>query len=88
MAQHLKSVGAVLYVSEFCDTCKAQQALFGDAAQHLDIVICFGPMESDPQSRFCMDKGIYAVPMWEIGGELHLGHKTLDELAQQTGFHR
>ena len=86
LAKHLQSVGAVLYVSEGCGYCKKQKGLFGDALEYINVVLCYGPVEMNPQRQVCMDKEITAVPTWEIEGEFHRGLQSLASLAELTGY--
>jgi len=86
LAQHLRSIGAVVYVSEGCGYCKTQKEMFGDALEYIDMVLCSGPVEMNPQGEVCMDKGISAVPTWEIHGRFHSGYQTPGELAEISGY--
>lgn len=86
LAKHLHSIGAVVYVSEGCGYCKAQKEMFGDALEYIDMVLCYGPIEMNPQREVCMDKGISAVPTWEINGKFRSGYHSSGELAEISGY--
>ena len=38
------------------------------------------------QTQLCIDKKIRAFPSWEINGKIIVGVKTLEELAELTGY--
>jgi hypothetical protein len=53
--------------------------MFGDSFQYVTYVEC-----TEQQSR-CQSKGVQAVPTWEINGNLNVGVKSLQELANLAG---
>jgi hypothetical protein len=63
-----------------CPYCNQQKALFGSAVTHLYTVNCSGP-----EYGVCVNRGISAVPTWEIGGQLYVGVMSLDQLAILSG---
>lgn len=80
LAKHLRDIGAVLYWSTTCPHCAEQKRLFGDAVKYLRTVECMA------EYRVCVEKGISAVPTWEIGRRQYVGVRPLDELAQLSGY--
>lgn len=86
LARHLKQVGAKAYFAYWCPHCYEQKQLFGKAAiGELNAIEC-APDGKNPQTQLCKDVGIKAFPSWQIKGELTTGIKTLDELADLTGY--
>lgn len=86
LAKHLGEIGAVAYLSDTCSYCQQEKALFGDALQYLNVVVCSGVPESKPNPQLCTQKGITAVPTWEMNGRMYTGFRTLGELAVLSGF--
>jgi uncharacterized membrane protein len=86
LAQHLKSIGAVMYSSSSCQFCYLQKAEFGEAFQYIDIINCDGPPEVSPQPGLCVQKGITEAPTWEINGRMYQGLKTLEQLADLSEY--
>jgi hypothetical protein len=61
--------------------------MFGEAVEYLDIVYCSAVSPGiDADIERCMDRGIQYVPTWDIDGQLHVGVKTLQWLAQASGY--
>ena len=86
MARHLTKVGVKEYKAYWCPHCHEQKELFGKEAYteitHFD---CAEPGK-DSQTKICADAGIKSYPTWEINGKLDPGVKTLQELADLTGY--
>jgi hypothetical protein len=60
--------------------------LFGkEAAHELNYVECT-PDGINGKPQVCKDAGVKAFPSWEIKGKLTAGIKTLEELADETGY--
>jgi uncharacterized membrane protein len=77
LARHLKKVGAKAYFAYWCPHCYEQKQLFGkQAVSEL----------KNGQPQTCKDAGVKAFPSWEIKGKLTAGIKTLEELADETGY--
>ena len=68
---------SVVYVQLGCHACEAQEELFGDSYQYLNVVDCF----------FDLDKcqGISATPTWVIKGEEYKGVQSIESLQELTG---
>lgn len=79
LAKCLTDKGAVMYGSKYCGHCENQKELFGNSFQYITYVEC------TEQTQLCQENGVRAVPAWEINGELHVGFKSLDELALMVG---
>ena len=85
LAKYLSGRGATMYGSYNCSHCERQKELFGGAFGHITYVECSrsGP---DPNPALCAAKGIKSYPTWEIGGELHEGVRTLEQLGRISGY--
>lgn len=87
LARHLTKVGVKEYVAYWCPHCHEQKELFGKEAyseiKHID---CAKPGSPNQQTKVCIDAGIKSYPTWEINGKLDPGVKTLDQLADLTGY--
>ncbi len=85
LANHLTEQNAAMYGAFWCPHCEDQKALFGDAVDQVPYVEC-DPEGEDAQPELCQAKEIQGYPTWEIEGELYPGTRSLEELAQLTGF--
>lgn len=86
LARHLKQVGVKEYVAYWCPHCYEQKQLFGkEAYDELNHIECAkdGP---NAQTQACIDAEVQAFPSWQINGQLTSGIKTLEELADATGY--
>ena len=85
LAKYLSERGATMYGSHTCSHCEKQKKLFGGAFAYITYVECSrsGP---DPDPALCAAKNIRSYPTWEIGGELHEGLKTLEQLGRISGY--
>lgn len=85
LAKYLSERGATMYGSHTCVHCEKQKELFGGAFGYITYVECSrsGP---DPNPALCAAKKIKSYPTWEIGGELHEGVKTLEQLGRISGY--
>jgi hypothetical protein len=74
-------------VSEGCGACKTQKDLFGPAAERLNLVYCYATSPGiEAQGDLCRDKRISGVPTWEIDGKRAVGVRSLEQLAELSGF--
>jgi hypothetical protein len=88
LARHLSEIGAKLYTAYWCPHCHYQKQRFGKyATQLLNVVEC-DRQGINPQTRLCRDKGIKGYPTWEIKGQLYPGNRSLEELADLSGWRR
>ncbi|MBD2112215.1 MULTISPECIES: glutaredoxin family protein [Cyanophyceae] len=85
LAQHLADTGSVMYGTYWCPHCADQKAMFGEAADRVPYVECAADGDN-PQPELCEQKGIQGYPTWEIDGQLSPGVKSLDDLADLSGF--
>jgi uncharacterized membrane protein len=86
LARHLKNTGAKMYSAYWCPHCYEQKELFGkEAARELPYIECAAD-GANPQTQKCVDAGIQGFPTWEIKGKLESGTKTLQELADLSGY--
>lgn len=85
LAQHLAATGSAMYGAYWCPHCADQKAMFGDAIGQVPYVECAADGEN-AQPDLCSAKGIQAYPTWEINGQLYPGVKSLEDLAQLSGF--
>ncbi len=86
LARHLKQVGVKAYFAYWCPHCYEQKQLFGKQAyDEINHVEC-APDGRNAQPQACKDAGVKAFPSWEINGKLTSGIKTLEELADLTGY--
>ncbi|NCN86833.1 hypothetical protein GW932_03290 [archaeon] len=67
---------SILYVQLGCSHCKAQEDLFGDNLQYLNIIDCFYENEK------CQD--ITATPTWRINNKNIVGELSIEELRSLT----
>ncbi|MFM8659807.1 MAG: vitamin K epoxide reductase family protein [Cyanobium sp.] len=86
LAEHLTRSGAVMYSAWWCPHCNDQKQLFGkEATDRLTIVECAADGRNSQTER-CSAKGIQGFPSWEIKGQLDSGVKSLQQLAERSGF--
>ena len=86
LARHLNQVGVKAYFAYWCPHCYEQKQLFGkEALKELSYIEC-APEGKNGQPQVCSDAGIKAFPSWKINGQLTSGIKTLEELANLTGY--
>ena len=77
----VKCIGsnAILYTQLGCHACEAQEDLFGENYQYLNVVDCW--YEREP----CTQENITATPTWIINGEKTVGVQTIEKLKELTG---
>ena len=85
LADHLAATGGVMYGAYWCPHCADQKAMFKESAEQLPYVECAADGDA-PQPQLCQQKGIQGYPTWEISGQLYPGVRSLDELADLSGF--
>ena len=85
LAQHLTVTNAKMYGAYWCSHCLDQKKRFGEAQKLIPYVEC-DPKGEKPQTQLCIDKDIKGYPTWEINGKLLSGTRTLDELADASGY--
>jgi glutaredoxin len=86
LSSHLKEVGATMYGTYWCPYCHQQKELFGaEASQSMPYVECDARGQNG-QPEACREADITSYPTWEINGELYPGLRSLDELADLSGY--
>ncbi len=86
LARHLTKIGAVNYSAYWCPHCHEQQEMFGkEAVSNLKLVEC-AIDGKDSQADLCKAKDIQGFPSWEINGKIDSGVKSLEELADLSGY--
>ncbi len=74
-----KCIGSksILYVQKGCSACAAQQKLFGDSYEYLNIIDC----KITPE----LCAGITSTPTWIINNEKISGVQSIEKLKQLAG---
>lgn len=86
LARHLTEIGAKEYVAWWCPHCHEQKLLFGkEAYQQINHVEC-AEGGTNPRPDLCKAANIESFPSWEIKGKLYSGVKSLNELADLSGY--
>ncbi len=86
LAKHLSSKNIILYNAWWCPHCHDQKELFGkEAASNLLLVEC-APDGQNSKTELCKTKEITGFPSWEINGKIESGVKSLNELAEISGY--
>jgi glutaredoxin len=85
LVQYLTSINARMFGAYWCPYCARQREEFGDAFAAITYVECDARGEN-AQPELCRETGIRGYPTWEINGELYTGLKTLEELAELSGY--
>lgn len=86
LARHLTQIGAREFAAWWCPHCYQQKQLFGQQANaEINRIEC---AEDGQNARpdLCQAAGINSFPTWEINGQLYPGLRTLDELAELSGY--
>ena len=88
LSKHLKKVGAVMYTAYWCSDCHEQLELFGrPAIKNIETVEC-ATDGKDSQAERCMKQAIEGFPSWSMPGHKSAGMKSLQELADLSGYQR
>lgn len=86
LAQHLRQSGVKTYMGWTCPHCYEQKQLFGkEAAAELPRIECV-PSGQNYQEQQCRAANITAFPTWVINGQSYQGVKTLNRLADLSGY--
>lgn len=86
LARHLKSIGATMYGAYWCPHCYDQKQLFGRTAWNEVPYVECAPDGSNPQPDLCRAKNVTGYPTWEINGQFVSGQRSLNELADLSGY--
>jgi hypothetical protein len=86
LAQHLRRIGAKLYGTYWCSYCHRQKALFGqEAFSQIDYIECdLGGKDARP--NLCRQADVTGFPTWEIKGKQYGGLRSLQDLADLSGY--
>ncbi|MDB9515305.1 vitamin K epoxide reductase family protein [Kamptonema animale CS-326] len=86
LVKHLQKVKAKMYGSFTCEHCHNQKELFGkEAAGKLNYIECNSESQN-ARLDLCEAAKIEGFPSWEINGKLYQGEKSLQELADLSGY--
>jgi uncharacterized membrane protein len=85
LAIHLTETNAKMYGAYWCPHCMDQKKKFGEAQKLIPYVEC-DPKGANPQPELCIQKGVKGYPTWEINGKILSGERSLDELADASGY--
>jgi len=86
LAAHLQRTGATMYGAYWCGYCRRQRQLFGSGAFKQITEIECDPRGKNPQPDRCHQIGVEAYPSWEINGQLYRGSRSLEDLADLSGY--
>lgn len=95
LAQHLSGIGAKMYGAYWCPHCHDQKQLFGKEAFALINYVECDPQGQNSQTATCQAIApqvqeqtgqSFGYPTWEINGKYLSGTKTLQELADASGY--
>lgn len=80
-AEIAKCIGenSELYSQLGCRACKAQEELFGENYQYLNVIDCFFEKEK------CIELEITGTPTWIIKNERLVGVQSISQLQNSTG---
>ena len=85
-AKYLFENGVVKYSAYWCPNCLNQSELFGKQAyKELNVIECARDGKNS-QTQLCIDKKIQGFPSWEINGKIIIGVRSLNDLAELTGY--
>jgi len=86
LARHLNEIGAKEYIAWWCPHCHEQKQLFGkEAYSQTNHIECADGGENS-RKDLCQTANISSFPTWEINGKSYEGVKSLEELAQLSGY--
>jgi hypothetical protein len=86
LAMHLRRSGAKLYGTYWCSYCNRQKAMFGEEAfSQINYIEC-DPAGKNAKPAICRQAKISGYPTWAIKGNIYPGMKSLQELADLSGY--
>ena len=88
LARHLDDIGAKMYGAYWCPHCHDQKELFGQEAAAIFPYVECAPDGQNPQTSLCqsLSDQVTGYPTWEINGQYYPGTRSLQELAQLSGY--
>lgn len=85
-ARYLADSGVQMFGAYWCPHCHHQKARFGkEAVGLIDYVEC-DPRGENSRAQLCEDEEIQGYPTWKINSQLYPGDRTLEELADLSGY--
>ncbi len=86
LARHLNRIGAKLYGTYWCPYCNMQKNVFGEKAfSQINYVEC-DLAGQNPRPDLCRKANVSSYPTWEIKSQLYSGMRSLQELADLSGY--
>lgn len=86
LAKHLTEIDAKVYVAYTCPHCHEQKELFGKPGlDFLNTIECH-PEGKNAQPQLCQQANITGVPTWGINEQMYPGVRSLEELADLSGY--
>ena len=86
LARHLTKIGVTMYSAWWCPHCHEQKQLFGkEAFKEVTSIEC-APDGKNSQTNLCVKTDIKSYPSWQINGRVEAGVKSLEELADLSGY--
>ncbi|WP_269622182.1 vitamin K epoxide reductase family protein [Prochlorococcus marinus] len=86
LAKYLTEKNIILYNAYWCPHCHEQKELFGNEATKSLILIECAQDGKNNKFELCQSKFITSFPSWEINGQIITGVKSLNELANMSGY--
>lgn len=86
LARHLTAIGAKKYGAFWCPHCQEEKQLFGkEAFPEINYIEC-DSRGKNAQPELCQAANIKGYPTWEINGNFYSGLKSLEKLADLSGY--
>lgn len=86
LARYLTRSDAKMYGAFSCSYCQDQKELFGQKAfSQIEYIEC-DLKGKNPRPNLCKTANIQAFPTWQIDDELYQGVRSLEELADLSGY--
>ena len=76
----------VKFYAPWCGHCKKLAPVWADLAAQAGADVLVAKVDATQHPRLAKTYGVKGYPTWDIGGELYPGEKSLDELAELSGF--
>jgi len=86
LAEHLTAIGAKEYGAYWCPHCFEQKQLFGKVAFAKVPYLECAPDGPNSQTKACQEADIKSFPTWVIKGQTSAGTKSLEKLAELSGY--
>ena len=85
-ARYLTESGVEMFGAFWCPHRRHQRERFGEEAfQLIEYVEC-DPRGENARPQRCEEEGIRGYPTWKINGQLYPGDRSLEELADLSGY--